>query len=225
MQKKYTPDFLYDLATLLRGKKEFGKAIYIYTILINNYDYSIYSTKAGYDLEKVMAEPYTISSEMFNPDQYKISYSFNITDNELFELVLTNMFVFIWLGPLFGGHVVSIWLLALSPVSLIFVYMVGIIPAAFASIIFSAYIYFQTKRNKQLPRFVDLFLASSLSGTLAIVLLSPFIAETSSDFYQSFVILSGSGFLGGVVSGLVSGLIMRSRIKPNKTLNFTACSN
>ncbi len=221
MMNKYNPDFLYDLAKLFAEKNEFGKAIYIYTILVNNYDYSTYSTKAGYDLEKLLDKPYSITSEEVSPDHYKISYSFSLSYNELVKLTLINLVIFMLLGPFFGGLIVPVLLLSLSfsGIFFFFVYAVGIIPAAFASIIFSLFMFFLINRNNKRPRFLQICLASALSGVIAVVMLFPIVSEFRNDFHE-LLFFSSSGLLGGVVSGLISGLIMRSQIKPNKSINY-----
>jgi hypothetical protein len=229
MTKKYNPDFLYDLATLLREKKELGKAIYVYKILINDYDYSTYSSKAYYDLEEISTNDNKVDAEKLNIDQYQIKDSFSLSHNDLFNLIFNNSFLFILLGPLLSICILP-WPLPMNFVLIItitYAYIIGAVPAAVTSIVFSLFIFYFMKKYHKRPRLEYLAIVGALSGTAFafltwLILLYPNDYDPSNKFYGAILYFSAAGLLGGGVSGFISGLVIKSYLKPCKELTFIA---
>lgn len=172
-------------ALLPEGRTE---ARALYQQLIDDHDYSPYSDDAAQALDRL---------------EGRSTSGLSVTAGNLVAVgfcILISTIVFGLVGPLAGGHLFSF-----TP-AVVFVYVVGLVPALLAGVIFGVWQSWCLYRGRPL----GLGLLAGATCGLAAFSLIMVVAGLSSGFdVVGFAFLGFSSLLGGAVAGLVSALLLR----------------
>lgn len=172
-------------ALLPEGRTE---ARALYQQLIDDHDYSPYSDDAARALDRL---------------EGRATSGLSVTAGNLVAVgfcILISTIVFGLVGPLAGGHLFSF-----TP-AVVFVYVVGLVPALLAGVIFGVWQSWCLYRGRPL----GLGLLAGATCGLAAFSLIMVVAGLSGGFdVVGSAFLGFSSLLGGAVAGLVSGLLLR----------------
>ncbi|MES2674589.1 MAG: hypothetical protein V4660_10135 [Pseudomonadota bacterium] len=178
---------LYNLAKEQEGKNP-ESALILYQQIVDNYDYSIFSDKASFALDRLKPSVVIVGNSLFATTR-------NIVLAIFFPLV-----IFTILGPFIGGNFLSF-----TPF-IIFVYGVGILPAILSGIFFSTFsVWFITRKYKNLFSGV---IAGLVCGLLSITCITFFQYFTASyvlnGVLSTYLILAFLSCLSGAICGWIS---------------------
>lgn len=172
-------------ALLPEGRTE---ARALYQQLIDDHDYSPYSDDAARALDRL---------------EGRATSGLSVTAGNLVAVgfcILISTIVFGLVGPLAGGHLFSF-----TP-AVVFVYVVGLVPALLAGVIFGIWQSWCLYRGRPL----GLGLLAGATCGLAAFSLIMVVAGFSGGFdVAGSAFLGFSSLLGGAVAGLVSALLLR----------------
>jgi VIT1/CCC1 family predicted Fe2+/Mn2+ transporter len=209
---------LYDIAELKEeNESTLHDAVKIYQHVIDEYDYSIYSTKASKALVRI-EKKHGLNSKavdsIYTPGTEYITYNFELSPENTDKLFVAPIMIFALIGPFFGGY-----LLSLSPF-VIFVYLIGIVPATIAGLIFSLSLYVSIRKKNKLPRH-NMF-RGFISGfiTMSVIALLGALKSNQEHISQLWLLLVASGSIGGLVSGGLTGAYLAKKLKPRKLLHI-----
>ncbi|UDL06811.1 hypothetical protein [Marinobacter sp. CA1] len=172
-------------ALLPEGRAE---ARALYQQLIDDHDYSPYSDDAARALDRL---------------EGRAASGLSVTAGNLVAVgfcILISTIVFGLVGPLAGGHLFSF-----TP-AVVFVYVVGLVPALLAGVSFGIWQSWCLCRGRPLGSGL---LAGASCGLAALSLVMAVTGFPSRSDFAGFAFLGFSSLLGGAVAGLVSGLLLR----------------
>lgn len=131
-----------------------------------------------------------------------------LTCGRMATIALLSLLVFVSIGPLAGGHVLSF-----SPFVGV-VYGVGAVPAAMAGLLFLASFAVYVKKHRKLP--VDGVVRGVACGvvSLTLFLLAGGLGESALP-WEAWVFLEVSACLGGAASGGIARLLIRRVLLPS----------
>lgn len=172
-------------ALLPEGRAE---ARALYQQLIDDHDYSPYSDDAALALDRL---------------EGRAASGLSVTAGNLVAVgfcILISTIIFGLVGPLAGGHLFSF-----TP-AVVFVYVVGLVPALVAGVSFGIWQSWCLYRGRPLGLGL---LAGASCGLAAFSLVIVVAGFSSHSDFAGFAFLGFSSLLGGAVAGLVSGLLLR----------------
>ena len=163
-------------------------AIVLYQKIIDNYDYSTFSDKANSAIDRLVP-----NCNVVNEPLLFISKNIKL-------IIFVPLFVFIFLGPFFGG-----FMFFFTPVFL-FVYIVGVFPAALAGILFSSYVLWLSANKNKKP-FSGIVLGS-LCGLVSITILLLFWGVSGHRDFLSNPLVFLAVLSGAVCGGISLNIIV-----------------